>query len=44
MIEIKNNDIVVTIKGKGSPTVVFESGLGDCKDTWSKDKQSICLR
>ncbi len=28
MIEIKSSDIAVAIKGKGSPTVIFESGLG----------------
>ncbi len=34
MVEIKSGKIATSVKGNGSPTVVFESGLGVNKETW----------
>ncbi len=35
MVEIKSGSIAISVKGNGSPAVVFESGLGVNKETWS---------
>jgi len=35
MVEINSGQIAVSVKGNESPTVVFESGLGVNKETWS---------
>ena len=35
IVKIKSGEIAVSIKGVGSPTVVFESGMGTNKETWN---------
>lgn len=34
-VKIESGEIALTIKGMGSPTVVFESGMGTNKETWN---------
>lgn len=35
MVKIKSGEIALSIKGAGSPTVLFESGMGVNKETWN---------